>query len=295
MERLADGTLGNRFNYTNITLEHEFLWRYTKSRDFVAGDYLWTGIDYLGETYWPNRNASFSPIDTAGFCKDTYYYFRSIWNEEDTTLHILPHWNHKGKEGEFIPIIGYTNCEYVELYLNGRLIGIRGYDCPNLGALTAWNEKAKDTSPTTHDLHLCWDAPYEQGELLAVGYIGGREVKRVCVNTTGEAAKLVAKADRTTATPGGIVQIELSAQDQDGRFVPDADQMVRVKVTGDACLLGMDNGNRKDLTDFTSNERAFFSGKLLCVVRAGKEGNAKVLFSSDGMEGVEVDLDVCAR
>ena len=115
-------------SYVNATVNHEALWRYTVSHDFVAGDYLWTGVDYLGETRWPSRGAFFGPLDTAGFPKDSYYYFRSIWNTKEITLHILPHWNWPGEEGVFKQVVCYTNCEKVNLYINGRLVGTRGYE-----------------------------------------------------------------------------------------------------------------------------------------------------------------------
>ena len=114
-------------------MHHEALWRYTASHDFVSGDYLWTGIDYLGETRWPSRGAGSGPIDTAGFEKDTYYYFRSIWNTKETTLHLLPAWNFKGQEGEYKAVVAYTNCQYVKMYINGKFFGERGYECPRFG------------------------------------------------------------------------------------------------------------------------------------------------------------------
>ncbi len=87
-------------DYSTLTMHHEALWRYTAAHDFVAGDYLWTGIDYLGETGWPRRGAGCGPLDTAGFEKDAYYYFKSIWNKKETTLYLAPaHWNFEGEEG----------------------------------------------------------------------------------------------------------------------------------------------------------------------------------------------------
>lgn len=98
-------------SYATATMHHEALWRYTVSRDFVAGDFLWTGIDYLGECRWPRKGAACGPLDTAGFEKDAYYYFRSIWNKDAITLHLLPHWNWTGQDGEFKQVVCYTNCE----------------------------------------------------------------------------------------------------------------------------------------------------------------------------------------
>ncbi|GHV00100.1 hypothetical protein FACS189483_09930 [Spirochaetia bacterium] len=275
-----------RMGYDTATLTHEFLWRYTASRDFVAGDYLWTGIDYLGETMWPMRGAPCAPIDTAGFPKDTFYYFRSIWNTEAVTLHILPHWNWKGREGEFITVIGYTNCDEVSLYLNGRLVGTKGYDCPNVGMLGAWNNPAKNTHPTTHDLHLTWDVPYEAGELKAVGFREGKPAAEAVIKTTGEAAALKAAADRQRIAVNNIAHIEIEALDKDGVWVPTADNLIAVTVEGAAELLGMDGGDVQDLSSYADPQRKLFAGHLLCVIRGTAQGVAKVTFSVKGMADV---------
>ncbi|MDR3248496.1 MAG: DUF4982 domain-containing protein [Treponema sp.] len=281
-----------RYSYDRATLNHEFLWRYTASRDFVAGDYLWTGIDYLGESRWPMKGAASGAIDMAGFPKDTYYYFRSIWNQEDTTLFILPHWNWKGKEGEFITVIGYTNCDDVSLYLNGRLVGTKGYDFPNVGALGAWNVRAKNTAPTTHDLHLTWDVPYEAGELKAVGHKDGKDVAEVILRTTGEPAKLKAVSDREKIRLNGIAHIEIETLDKQGLTVPNAVIPVKAQVEGAALLLGLDNGDPRDLAAFSTPERKLGAGRLLCVIRGITKGSAKLTLSAAGMEDVVLNFQV---
>ncbi|MDR0641757.1 MAG: DUF4982 domain-containing protein [Treponema sp.] len=281
-----------RMSYKTATLANEFLWRYTASRDFVAGDYLWTGIDYLGETRWPSRGAMPAPIDTAGFEKDSFYYFRSIWNSAEVTLHILPHWNWRGKEGEFITVLGYTNCDEVSLYINGRLVGTRGYDFPNVGALGAWNKKARNTHPSTHDLHLAWDVPYEAGELKALGYREGKVVAEKVIKTTGAPVELRAKADRERIVRGGIAHIEIETADQEGLWVPTADMPVKVTVEGAAALLGMDSGDLRDLSLYSAPERKLFAGKLLCVIRGNAKGSAAVNFSAAGMEDLTLNFTV---
>lgn len=298
----AGGTRGNydrnadprmfRNSYDTATHNNEFLWRYTASRDFVAGDYLWTGIDYLGEARWPMKGSQAGAIDTAGFEKDTYYYFRSIWNDRDTTLHILPHWNWAGREGEFFPVIGYTNCEEVKLYLNGRLVGTKGFDFPNVGALGAWNVRAKNTRPTTHDLHLSWDVPYEPGELKAVGYVGGKEVAEAVIKTTGAPASLKAVADCPDMKVDDIAHIDICASDAAGLCVPDAKTAVTAKVEGPLAYLGMDNGFQGDLKEFGAAERCLHAGRLLCVVRADGVGEGKVTLSAEGMEDVVLTFTI---
>lgn len=271
------------------TLVNEALWRFTLTHDYVAGDYLWTGIDYLGETRWPFRGAPFAPIDTAAFEKDSFYYFRSIWNEEDITLHILPHWNWQGDEGEFKQVICYTNCDEVKLYINGRMVATRGYACPRMGARKNWNDPV-NRHATTNDLHLTFDVPYEPGELVAEGYKDGELVARKVVKTTGEAAKLAAnvwkKPEKICA--GNILQVELSAVDGEGLEVPDAAPMVRVKIEGPAHLIGMDAGDLGDLSLYSLSERKMFAGKLLAVLMADGEGEIKVTFEAAGLESATV-------
>jgi beta-galactosidase len=281
-----------RMSYDTLTLNHEFNWRYTASRDFVAGDYLWTGIDYLGETMWPSRGAMGAPIDTAGFTKDTFYYFRSIWNSDKTTLHILPHWNWKGKEGQFITVIGYTNCDEVSLYINGRLVGTKGYDFPNVGALGAWNIRAKNTHPNTHDLHLVWDVPYEAGELKAVGYREGKAAAERTIKTTGSPVKLKAQADRESFAVQDIAHIEVETEDQEGLWVPTADTLVQASVEGAAMLLGMDSGDVRDQSLYSAPARKLFAGKLLCVIRGIAKGSAKITFRAEGMKDAVLNFTV---
>lgn len=277
--------------YTTITLNHQWLWRYTATRDFVAGDFLWTGIDYLGEARWPGRGCNSGPIDTAGFPKDTFYYFRSIWNSDNITLHLLPHWNWEGQEGTFKQVVAYTNCDEVKLYINGRLVGTRGYSLPNFGCVKAWDDKQHYT-PTTHDLQLIWDVPYEKGELKAVGYRNRAIAAQAIIITTGRPVSLNAIADRKVIAVGGIVHIEISAIDEEGRFVPDAIPMIRCSINGPARLIGMDSGDLTDHTLYSSLERRMFSGRLLAMVCADAPGNIHVVFSAEGMNDSVVTVNI---
>ena len=290
-----DNTRPNRYDYHIWTLKHEWLWRYTVSRDFIAGDYLWTGIDYLGESVWPRRGSGSGPIDSAGFPKDTYYYFRSIWNEEARTLHILPHWNWAGDEGEYKQVIVYTNCARVDLQINGKLVASRACGTPYYGASEHWYDSPR-INPTTHDLHLTFDVVYEPGELTAVGYDrNGVEVARSVVQTTGEAAKLIAKADRSEICPDQVVHIDLSTLDDQGRDVPTASQPVRCEVvSGNAHLVGMDGGDMYDLSLYSEAERHMYCGRLMAMIMADAPGPVKVRFTAGAMDPVEVDFNVSA-
>ena len=278
----------NNTNYITATLTHEALWRFTASRDYVAGDYIWTGIDYLGEAHWPRRGANFGAIDTAGFKKDAYYYFRSIWNKDDVTLHLLPHWNFRGDEGEFKQVLCYTNCERVKLYLNGRLISEKsGAACPRYGATQSWDDEMRRYHPTTGDLHLSWDVPYEAGELRAEGYIGDKLVKECVVKTTGEMSKLAADVKNV----GEFTFVEISAADENGDVVPNAAPVVTVKYDDTVEFIGMDAGNMFDLSCYKEEKRAMLAGKLLAVFRKKEQGSeSTVSFNADGISELRVDI-----
>ncbi len=278
-------------SYVNATMSHEALWRYTVSHDFVAGDYLWTGIDYLGETRWPSRGAAFGPLDTAGFPKDSYYYFRSIWNRKETTLHLLPHWNWPGEEGVFKQVVCYTNCEKVALYLNGRLVGTRGYECPRYGAEKAWND-SWGKYITTNDLHLVWDVPYARGELRAEGYRNGELGAVELVKTTNAPAALVVKPDRDILGRRRLAQIELSVEDADGTFVPDASMEVFCEIDGPAHLVGMDSGDLLDLSLYSSPKRKMLAGRLLAVICGDACGEVEVTFRAQGLPEKKIALKV---
>lgn len=278
-----------RYNYLTAPLRHEWLWRYMASRDFVAGDYLWTGVDYLGESNWPRRGSVSGPIDSAGFPKDSYYYFRSVWNKEDLTLHIVPHWNWKGQEGEYKQVVVYTNCDQVELYINDHKVGTKACGGPYYGAVRSWNERPMQV--TTHDLHLTFDVVYEPGVLRAVGYKNGEIAMETVVETTGEAVSLKAAADRLVMKTDGIAHIDISTLDAEGRHVPTATPMVRCEVvSGPGRLIGMDAGDMYDLTVYPAPERRMFSGWLMAMVSAREPGQIRVKISSEGMEPVYVEI-----
>jgi beta-galactosidase len=173
----------------NIDVEQ--LWKFVRLNDYVAGDFMWTGIDHLGEARWPGKGSSAGVIDMCGFPKDGYYFYQSQWTDKPV-LHLFPHWNWKGGEGQFIPVTCYTNCDTVELFVNGKSSGVKGYAFPPMGMEGRYgNYPARARVPrTTADLHLSWDVPYEPGALKAVGVKDGKTVATVEVFTTGEPAAL---------------------------------------------------------------------------------------------------------
>ena len=226
-------------------------WRRTRMLPYFCGEFRWTGFDYLGECYgWPAKSWNFGVIDLSGFPKDAYYFYQSQWTARPM-VHVLPHWTWPGLEGRAIPVIGYTNCDRVELFLNDAPLGARDRD--------------------DQALSLRWDVPYRPGVLRAVGYRGG-QVAATCVHVTAaepaalqlDAAEKVIRADRT-----GVAHVAAAVVDARGHLVPHAQVPITVDVTGPARLIGLENGDPLDTSNYRLAQRQSFHGRLLAMVQAG--------------------------
>jgi len=274
----------------NIDVEQ--LWKFVRTYDYVAGDFMWTGIDYLGEARWPMKGSSAGVIDMCGFRKDGFYFYQSQWTDKPV-LHLFPHWNWKGKEGQSIPVTCYTNCDTVELFLNGKSIGVKGYAFPRLGMEGKYgNYPARSrVLRTTGDLHLSWDVPYEPGTLKAVGAKDGKTVATVEVSTTGEPAAISLSADRDViaADRRDVAHITVQIQDESGRMAPAAANEVTFELQGEGRIIGLDNGDPQSHEDYQSNRRKAFNGLCLAIVQAtGKPGQIRVTASSPGLKSGSV-------
>lgn len=159
-----------------------------RTYDYVAGDFMWTGIEYLGVAMAGRRCGRRSDRHL-GSKKDGFYFYQSQGTDKPM-LHIFTHWNRKGREGQFVPVTCYTNCDTVELFLNGKSVGLKSYAFPRLGMEGRYGNYPPRARAlrTTADLHLEWDVPYEPGSLKAVGTKDGKVVSTVEVATTGEPA-----------------------------------------------------------------------------------------------------------
>lgn len=248
----------------------EQLWKFVSSHDYVIGDFMWTGIDYLGEARWPNKNASSGVIDLCGFPKDAYYFYQSQWTEKPMA-HISPHWNWRGRNGKVIPVMVYTNCDTVELFLNGKSFGTKSLEFPRQGNSGAWNRYDRPVKGiTTGDLHLMWDVPYEPGVLKVVGRRGGKVACEEEVRTTGAAAAVRVSADRKSINADGsdVTHLKIEVVDSEGRVVPTANNQIQVSVDGAGTFIGLDNGNPSDHTSMKSDTRRLFNGLALAVVQS---------------------------
>ena len=245
---------------------HEEAWKLVKKNDFVAGTFIWTGFDYMGEPtpyQWPSRSSYFGIFDLAGFPKDAYYLYKSEWTQEPV-LHILPHWNWKA--GQLIDVWAYTNCDEAELFLNGKSMGVR--------------RKGAD------DLHLMWRITYEPGTLKAIGK-RGTMVLTDEVKTAGSPAKIVLEADRNRIAADGrdLSFVTVKVLDEKGVLVPDAENLVRFKISGEGKIAGVDNGSEIDHEPFKADYRKAFNGLALVVIQSTeKKGAIQLEASSDGLK-----------
>jgi beta-galactosidase len=296
---LGDDSAAVQTNYVTGMLRAERLWKWVAMHDYFAGDFMWTGIDYLGESQWPAKGADFGPIDIAGHPKDSYYLYRSLWTKEPV-LHLVPqHWNWPGREGQLVPVIAYTNCNSVELFLNGRSLGEKRLEFPAQGTTGGWNSYAEPVvNSTTDDLHLEWDVPYEPGVLTAVGKTrDGKPACRSEVRTAGTSAAIRLSAERDTITTGrgDVASVTFEIVDSAGVVVPTGSDVVRFKVTGaGGHIVALDNADLTDHEPYQSSHRKAFNGRGLAIVRATQPGVLRLSASADGLRGATVNLTIIA-
>jgi beta-galactosidase len=288
----SDRRPGRSRDYRLGMIQAEQLWKFTSVNDYVIGDFMWTGIDYLGEASWPNKNSSSGVIDLCGFPKDGYYFYQSQWTNKPM-VHVLPHWNWAGLEGKVISVIAYTNCDTVELFLNGKSFGAKSYVFPQQGHSKSWNGYARPyIAPTTSDLHLTWDVPYEPGTVKVVGKKNGKIITEE-VRTTSKPAAIHLSADRKdiNADAHDIVNIEVEIVDENGLVVPTANNSVEFKIEGEGILIGTDNGNPQDKTQMKSKLRNAYNGLALAVIQSTqKNGNIRITALSEGLKDAVIQV-----
>jgi beta-galactosidase len=273
----------------------EQLWKFTKAHDYVIGDFLWTGIDYLGESRWPGKQSRSGPLDTCGFPKDSYYFFQSQWTT-NPVLHLFPHWNWKGREGQVIAVLAYTSCDTVELFVNGKSFGTKSLEFPRQGTAGGWSTYARPlVFPTTADLHLSWDVPYEPGVLKAVGYKSRQKVCEEEVRTTDDPVRIVLESDRDSlrADACDVANITVKLVDAHGTVVPTATNLVTFEVQGPGSLLGVDNGDPVSHEDYKTPQRKAFAGLCLALLQSGRApGRLQLTARATGLEPSTVELHV---
>ena len=254
----------------------EKMWSYVAVREFLAGTFVWSGFDYGGEpesNEWPSVHCNFGAMDRACFPKDNYYYFRAWWTDK-TVLHLLPHWNWEGREGEEIRVWCHSNCHEVELLLNGASLGRK--------------EMPRNS-------HLEWAAAYEPGVIEARGYNDGELVATERVETTGKPAAIRLRPERTTldADNQDVSAVAVEVIDEDGRVVPTGGNEIAFSLTGSGRIIGVCNGD--PACKITEDQTTYpaFNGLLMLYVQAGWEaGPIRVEAAAQGLTGASATIEV---
>ena len=279
--------------YNSRMIRAEQLWKFEALHDYVIGDFMWTGIDYLGESRWPSKNASSGVIDMCGFKKDGFYFYKSQWTDEPV-IYIFPHWNWPGREGQVFPVLVYTNCDTVELFLNGKSFGTKSYEFPRQGTSGSWNSYERPyLNANTADLHLAWEIPYEPGILKAVGKKNNKIYTSI-TQTTGRPKSIRLSYDRMeiNADSKDVVHITAEIVDSNNILVPVADNKIRFEVEGEGILIGVDNGNPFDHSSFKVSERNVFNGLALAIVQSTRNpGEIIIKAYSEGLNSSSLSIE----
>ncbi len=266
---------------------HEEALKIVMEDKFVSGMFIWTGFDYLGEPTpygWPSRSSYFGIIDMAGFPKDAYYLYQSEWTNKPV-LHVFPPWNPQvwtnikdgkpdWKQGDSVDVWAYTNCDRVDLFLNGKSLGIK--------------EK------TNSEFHLMWRIPFMPGTLKAVGYKDGKEILTSFDKTAGAPEKISLEPDRKTIHADGkdLTFVTVKVLDKDGTLVPYADNLINFKVKGAGKIIGVDNGSETDHEPFKANYRKAFNGLCLVVIQSSvKKDNITLEAYSHDLKSASVIIN----
>lgn len=255
---------------------HEENWKTIKELDYMAGTFIWTGFDYIGEPIpypYPARSSYFGIVDLAGFPKDVYYMYQSEWSDKEV-LHVFPHWN--WETGQTVDVWAYyNNADEVELFLNGTSLGTK--------------------SKKNDDLHIMWQVPFEAGTLKAVSRKNGEVVLEKEIHTAGQASKLELKAHKESIKNDhyDLVYVTVNVLDNDGNLVPKADNLVNFKVSGGGKIVGVDNGYQASLEPFKADYRKAYNGKCLVIIQSnGTAENIVLTASSEGLSSEPIEITV---
>lgn len=255
-------------------------------KPWVIGEFVWTGFDYLGEPTpydekWPSRSSYFGMIDLAGLPKDRFYLYRSRWNTQDATLHVLPHWNWEGREGEITPVFVYTSYNSAELFVNGKSMG----------------KRIKNKSSKLERYRLMWnDVVYQPGQLKVIAFdADGDPVAEKIIRTAGAPYQIVLESNKINLNPDGmdLAYITVSVVDKNGIPCPTATDQLKFKVTGAGKFRAVCNGDATSLELFHKPTMKLFSGKLVVTIQSStKNGSCSLMVSSAALKSATLHLEV---
>ena len=281
-------------NWSNLP-EDDWIWH--EDKPWAIGEFVWTGFDYLGEptpyyTDWPSHSSLFGIVDLAGLPKDRFYLYRSHWNKDVETLHILPHWTWPGREGEVTPVFVYTNYPSAELFINGKSQGKRTKD------LTVTPENSADSTSMMsfkrqQRYRLMWmDTKYEPGTVKVVAYNDkGETVAEKEIHTAGKPHHIELEADRQTIKADGrdLSFITVKVVDKDGNLCPDAQHLIKYSVKGEGLYRAGANGNSVSLELFHEPRMQVFNGMMTAIVQTnGKPGDITLTATGKGLKAGKI-------
>ena len=249
--------------------------KFYQQRPWIMGTFIWTGFDYRGEPNpynWPCISSHFGILDTCGYPKDNFFYYQAWWSDK-TVLHILPHWNWPGKEGQDIDVRCLTNCSEVELYLNGKSLG---------------------RQPVAEYNDARWKVKYEPGTLFAKGYKDGKEIAQTKVETVGAPAKISLIPDCASINADGedAAMVRVEIRDSQDRFCPLADNLVKFDITENGQIIGVGSGDPSSHEPDKASQRKAFNGLCQVIVQAKKiEGDIKLTAQSEGLPKTIITLN----
>ena len=274
------------------------------------GEFIWTGFDYLGEPTpfggkdnstngywngdWPARSSYFGAVDLCGIPKDRFYLYQSQWTTKPM-VHVLPHWNWKGMEGKEIPVFSYTNCDEVELFVNGKSYGkkIKGIDKTPIPINFIDWEGGRYQGDFMSPYRLHWNVPYQAGEIKVVGFIDGKKVTEKQIKTAGKPARIELIADRELIKSDGedMVFVTVRVVDKEGNLCPNSDNLINFEIEGQGAIVAVGNGNAATTEPFQSNKRKAFSGQCMVFIKASKDaGHINLKATSEGLTLAQVQV-----
>lgn len=275
--------------------DDDFMWQ--QDENYVAGEFVWTGFDYLGEPtpYFnaevlkmgmtdkeASRSSYFGIVDLVGIPKDRYYLYKSYWKPKETTIHILPHWNWEGKEGENVPVFVYTNGDCAELFINGNS---QGKKC-----------KKPASEISTERFRLMWkDVIYEPGNVKVIAYKEGKSIGESTIKTAGKPYKIKLTPDKINlqATGNDLSYILVEAYDKEGNLCPLASNTIEFKIEGVGHIAGVGNGNPQSFEPFKANKVNLFFGKAMIILGSDFEkGKTKITTITAGLINDSVEIEM---